>query len=265
VVDVYGSLLALRALGVEKVYVSPLAVGEGCVMTRHGELPNPAPGTSEILRGHQLSFEGGKHELTTPTGAAILTVVGTQAVPPPITAERIGYGAGTRETGQRPNLLRVFVGAVLEEAGTEEVCQVETVIDDMSPQLVEVFLKRAYQDGALEAWVTPVQMKRSRPGMALTALANPERLDAVIRAFLEETSTLGVRVSRLRRVRLDRRMVRLRTRFGTLSFKLAGTGAMQHAVPEFREVERLARRARVPTRLVLEEARGMWNRFKERR
>ena len=127
----------------------------------------------------------------------------------------------------------------------------------MSPQLVQAFLERAYRDGAFEAWTSAVAMKRNRPGIALTVLARADRLDAMARAFLEETGTLGVRVTRPERIVLARREIRVRTRWGPLTFKIAGTGPSFHAVPEWREIRRLADRAGVPARLVLEEARGL--------
>ncbi len=261
IVDIYGVLLALHQLGVERIYVSPVTVGTGTVTTQHGELPIPAPGTAELLRGQQVQFGSGRGELATPTGVAILAILGTPGLPPPVTVERIGYGAGATDGGPCPNLLRVFLGSNLVDLAdgmTEDICQIDAVVDDMSPQLIEAFLGRAYREGALEAWTAPVQMKRSRPGMALTALAEHGKLTQVVRAFLEETSTLGVRVTRPARIRLPRRIHRLRTRFGVLHFKVAGAGATLHAVPEYREVVRLAERAGVPARLVLEEARGLW-------
>jgi hypothetical protein len=144
-----------------------------------------------------------------------------------------------------------------DQAG-EEIRQVDAVVDDMSPQLVEAFLERVYRDGALEAWTAPVQMKRSRPGLAITALAPASGCDAVIRAFLEETGTLGVRVTSPRRVTLPRREVVRRTRWGAVRFKVAGAGASLHVIPEYRDVARLAARGGVPARLVLEELKGAW-------
>jgi hypothetical protein len=256
-VDVFGTLLALRRLGIDRLYASPVTVGGGRIRVAHGDLPVPAPATAELLRGQMVRLGIGQTELATPTGAALVAGLAEPGVPPPMRLERIGCGAGAREDADRPNFLRAFLGETEGPAAGDSVLQMEAVVDDMSPQLVQSFLDRAYRDGALEAWTSPVAMKGSRPGFALTLLAPTERLDAMARAFLEETGTLGVRVSRPERIMLPRRMVRVRTRWGPLSFKVAGNGPSFHAVPEWREVRRLAEQAGVPARLVLEEARGL--------
>jgi len=262
-VDVFGSLLALDRLEVERVFASPVTVGYGQVATAHGELPVPAPATAEILRGHTVRFGIGEGERATPTGAALVAVLAAGALPPAFRIERIGYGAGARDTPDRPNILRAFLGVVdgAEGGDGEDIRQLDAVVDDMSPQLVQAFLERVYREGAFEAWTSAVAMKRNRPGIALTVLAPANRLDAMVRAYLEETGTLGVRITHPERVRLARREVRVRTRWGPLTFKLAGEGPTFHAVPEWREVRRLAARRGVPARLVLEEARGLWARL----
>ncbi|MEK7475547.1 MAG: nickel pincer cofactor biosynthesis protein LarC [Candidatus Coatesbacteria bacterium] len=262
-VDVFGSLLVLHRLGVERVFASPVTVGSGRVGTAHGDLPVPAPATAELLRGRTVRFGLGRGELATPTGAALVAGLAEPGLPPPMLVDRIGCGAGARDPVDRPNILRAFLGTT-DAPGTapeEELRQLDAVVDDMSPQLVQAVLERVYRDGALEAWTTAVSMKRNRPGVALTVLAPADRLDAMVRAVLEETGTLGVRITRPERVRLVRREVRLGTRWGALTFKVAGEGASFHAIPEWREVRRLAARHGVPARLVLEEARGLWARL----
>jgi len=258
IVDVYGVLLALRELGSPEVFVSPVTVGTGRVHAAHGDLPVPAPGTAELLRGPAVRFGVGEGELATPTGAALVSGLARPGLPPPMVVERIGYGAGARDIPGRPNLLRAFLGEAVRSPEDGGIRQIEAVIDDMSPQLVEGFLERAYREGAVEAWTAAVAMKRQRPGIALTALAPADRADAVIRAFLEETGTLGVRVTRPDRVTLERREVTVKTRWGPARFKVAGSGAALHAIPEYRDVRRLAARAGLPARLVLEELKGLW-------
>jgi uncharacterized protein (TIGR00299 family) protein len=258
VVDVFGVMLALHELGSPQVYASPVTVGTGRIHVAHGELPVPAPGTAELLRGASVRFGVGEGELATPTGAALLAGIAGFEAPPPFTVTRVGYGAGAREIPGRPNLLRAILGEASVGEADGEIRQVEAVVDDMSPQLVEAFLDRAYRVGAVEAWTSPVQVKRSRPGVAITALAPPSACDAVIRAFLEETGTLGVRVSSPRRVTLDRRIVVRQTRWGAVRFKVAGRGASLHAIPEYRDVARLAARSGVPARLILDELKGGW-------
>jgi len=264
VVDVFGSLLALDYLGAKRVFASPVSVGGGRVRTAHGNLPVPAPATAELLRGRAIRLGTADGELATPTGAALVAGLAEPGTPPPMLVERIGCGAGARDSADMPNILRAFLGEVEGPAAGQDIRQLEAVVDDTSPQLVQAFLERAYRDGALEAWTSAVAMKSNRPGIALTVLAPADRLDAMVRTYLEETGTLGVRITAPERVRLARRTVRVRTRWGALSFKVAGRGPSFHAVPEWREVRRLAARARVPARLVLEEARGLWRKIGER-
>jgi pyridinium-3,5-bisthiocarboxylic acid mononucleotide nickel chelatase len=259
-VDVVGAVAGLDALGVERVHVSPLPLGGGTVETAHGRLPVPAPATAELLRGFPVYDNGVAAELVTPTGAAILTTLGTPARLPPMTLEQIGWGAGTREL-PIPNLLRVLVGQATagqaEEGGeVETLVSVETTIDDMSPQLYEPLVERLLAAGALDVYLTPVVMKRSRPGTVLTALARPELADRLAEVLFRETTTIGVRWSEVRRRRLPRELVRLPTAFGPVTFKLSTLGGrVVTATPEFEEVRRIADREGRPVREVLEAVR----------
>jgi len=274
VVDVFGTLAALELMGIERVHVTGLVTGSGSVMTAHGRLPVPAPGTAELLRGLTVRLGGGLGELLTPTGAAILSDIAEDVPPPGFKVERIGCGAGAKDYGALghgaadhgdagrnrepakavPNILRVFIGEAEVSPSTGCVVQLEAVIDDMNPQLVEPFLARVYGLGALEAWTAPVQMKRNRPAFSLTVLCEPGIAGEITRAFLEETTTLGVRMTRPERVVLPRRMAKVRTRWGPVRVKVAGSGRSLHVTPEFADVAALARRARIPARLVLDEA-----------
>jgi hypothetical protein len=258
-VDVVGAVAGLDALGVGRVHVSPLPIGGGTVQTAHGRLPVPAPATAELLRGFPVYDNGVAAELVTPTGAAILTTLGTPARLPAMTLERIGWGAGTRELPV-PNLLRVLVGetapAGAEPADVETLVSVETTIDDMSPQLYEPLLERLLAAGALDVYLTPVVMKRSRPGTVLTALAPPELADRLADVLFRETTTIGVRWSEVRRRRLPREMVRLATAFGPVTFKISTLGGRIVTVtPEFEEVRRIADADGRPVREVLEAVR----------
>lgn len=261
IVDIFGSLIALDRLGVDRVWVSPVTAGSGTVHAAHGELPVPAPGTAELLRGRTVRLGEGGGELVTPTGAALLSALAESGQPPELTMLRIGYGAGARDTAPRPNLLRAFLATVDGERTGHELRQLEALVDDASPQLVEAFQERAYREGALEAWTVAVQAKRSRPAAMMCALVEPERVEALLRVFFEETGSLGVRAFPVTRHALARRLVRVRTRWGPLTVKVAGRGATLHVIPEWREVKALAARRGIPARLILEEARGAWRRF----
>jgi len=258
-VDVVGSVAGLDALGVDRVYVSPLPIGGGTVETAHGRLPVPAPATAELLRGFPVYDNGVSAELVTPTGAAILTTLGTPGRLPAMTLERIGWGAGAREL-PIPNLLRVLVGqaapAGAEPGEVESLVTVETTIDDMSPQLYEPLVERLLAAGALDVYLTPVVMKRSRPGTVLTALAPPELAERLAEVLFRETTTIGVRWSEVQRRRLPRELVRLPTTLGTVTFKISRLGGRVVTVtPEFEEVRRIADAQSRPVREVLEAVR----------
>jgi len=258
IVDVTGAVAALRLLGVEAVHVSALPIGGGFVESAHGRMPIPGPGTVELLRNFPLVDTGVQMELVTPTGAAILTTLAAGAGRmPAMTVERVGYGAGTRDLPGAPNVLRVFVGETAGGAASETVAQVETTIDDMSPQLYEPLMERLFEAGALDVFLTPVIMKRSRPGTVLTALCAPERVGDLSRVLFEESSTIGLRWSEVSRARLEREMVTIPTAYGALPFKVSRLGGRVVTVtPEFADVVRLAREKSLPVREVLDQARA---------
>ena len=258
-VDVVGSVVGLEALAVDRVHVSPIPIGGGTVETAHGRLPVPAPATAELLRGFPVYDNGIASELVTPTGAAILTTLGAPGRLPAMTLERLGWGAGSRELPV-PNLLRVLVGeaATADPArgDVETLVSVETTIDDMSPQLYEPLVERLLAAGALDVYLSPVIMKRTRPGTVLTALAPPEVTDRLAEILFRETTTIGVRWSEVRRRRLPRKLVRLSTSLGPVSFKVSTLGGRAVTVtPEFEEVRRIADAAGLPVREALERVR----------
>jgi uncharacterized protein (TIGR00299 family) protein len=257
IVDVAGCAIALELLGAPAVSISALPVGGGFVNGPHGRIPVPAPGTAELLRGFPVVDTGVPVELVTPTGAAILTTLATSAGRmPAMTVEAVGYGAGTREL-ETPNVLRCFVGQAGGAPDRETIAQVETTIDDMSPQLYEPLVERLFEAGALDVFLTPVIMKRSRPGVVLTALCPPDGVEALTRVLFEESSTIGVRWAEWQRARLAREMVTLPTAHGPLPFKVSRLGDRVVTVtPEFADVVRVARAKGLPVREVLEQARA---------
>jgi uncharacterized protein (TIGR00299 family) protein len=259
-VDVVGAVAGLDALGIDRVHLSALPLGGGSVDTAHGRLPVPAPATAELLRGFPVYDNGVRAELVTPTGAAILTTLATPGPAPAITLDAIGWGAGTREL-VIPNLLRVLIGPAAAGVGsgaaeTETLVTVETTIDDMSPQLFEPLMERLLDAGALDVYLTPVIMKRSRPGVVLTALAAPEQAGELADVLFRETPTIGVRWSEARRRRLPRELVRRETPLGPVTFKVSRLhGRVVTVTPEFEEVRRIARERGLPVREALEQAR----------
>jgi uncharacterized protein (TIGR00299 family) protein len=258
IVDVTGGVIALDLLGVESVHVSALPIGGGFVEGPHGRMPVPGPGTAELLRGFPVVDTGVRAELVTPTGAAILTTLAAGAGRmPAMVVERIGYGAGTRDSSHTPNVLRCLVGEAAAGAGDESVMAVETTIDDMSPQLYEPLMDRLLEAGALDVFLTPVVMKRSRPGVVLTALCAPAAVQSLARLLFAESTTIGVRWSEWRRARLEREMVSLATAHGVVPFKVSRLdGRVVTVTPEFADVARIAREKSLPVREVLDQARA---------
>jgi len=258
IVDVTGGIIALDLAGVQAVHISALPIGGGLVGGPHGRIPVPGPGTAELLRGFPVVDTGVRAELVTPTGAAILTTLAASAGRmPPLTVEAVGYGAGTMDLPDTPNILRCFLGATTTAAaGDETVLQVETTIDDMSPQLYEPLIDRLFGAGALDVFLQPVIMKRGRPGIVVTALCAPDRVSDLSQTLFEESTTIGVRWSEWRRARLDREMIVLTTAYGAIPFKVSRLGGrIMTVTPEFADVARIAREKSLPAREVLEQAR----------
>jgi pyridinium-3,5-bisthiocarboxylic acid mononucleotide nickel chelatase len=233
-------------------------VGSGHVRTAHGLVPVPAPATALLLEDVPTVSEG-KGELTTPTGAAVLAAVVDRFGPaPPMRLRGQGFGAGTKDFTERANVLRVLVGEPLGEPlpeSADEVLLVETNIDDMNPQLVDPLFEALFAAGALDAWATPILMKRGRPALTVSALARPADHDALALAFFENSPTIGVRTAPYGRTVLARSQASVKTSYGPISVKLsAAAGRVLQATPEFEECRRLAGKAGVPVRLVLAEA-----------
>jgi hypothetical protein len=212
------------------------------------------------LRGAPTYSTGIQKELVTPTGAAIVSTLATRfGAMPPMTATAIGYGAGTAELAEQPNVLRLFLGeSVAREAGAdwdEIVTVVETNVDDMNPQLYGYFVERALDAGALDVFATPVQMKKNRPGQLVTILCEPAAVNHVVDLLFRETTTIGVRTYEARRRVLERQTVSVETPLGTVRMKVARlNGHVLNASPEFEDCQRLATERGVPLKQVLAEA-----------
>jgi pyridinium-3,5-bisthiocarboxylic acid mononucleotide nickel chelatase len=256
IVDVTGAVIALHLLGAKGVHVSALPLGGGFAEGPHGRMPVPGPGTAELLRGFPVVDTGVRFELVTPTGAAILTTLAAgSGRMPAMTVERIGYGAGTKDLPNTPNILRCFVGDTAEASTIETVAQLETTIDDMNPQLYEPLMDRLFEAGALDVFLTPVVMKRSRPGTVLTALCPRDKVPDLSRVLFEESSTIGVRWTEMSRTRLDREVMTIATDYGPLAFKVSRlTGRIVTVTPEFADVVRLAQAKSLSVREVLAQA-----------
>ncbi len=258
IVDVVGAVIGLWLLGIERVYASPVHVGRGTVECAHGTLPVPAPATQELLRGVPIYGRDVDAELVTPTGAAILTTLAEEfGAAPPMQVERVGYGAGSRDL-PLPNLLRVSIGTKTEEAeGYEEdvVAVIETNIDDMNPQLYEHVMEQLFDAGALDVFLTQIQMKHNRPGVQLSVLVAEEHIREALDVLFAETTTIGVRSQQMRRWKLRREQVSAETRYGRVSVKVARRGeAVLNVKPEYQDCRRIAEKCSVPLKEVYQAA-----------
>lgn len=256
IVDVVGACLALDGLGIERVLCSPIPTGSGTVTCEHGTLPVPAPGTAELLKGVPLAACDEPGELTTPTGAAILTTLADGYGPlPAFSIERIGYGAGRREGRTRPNLLRLMVGCSTSPEETDEITVLQANLDDLSPEMIGYTIERLLRAGALDAFCTPIYMKKNRPATMITVLCDPALRSALEAILFAETTTFGVRASVATRRKLARSHVEAMTPYGPIRLKVGRReGRIVTIAPEFEDCRNAAERAGVPLRDVMNAA-----------
>jgi uncharacterized protein (TIGR00299 family) protein len=204
-IDIVGTAAALHALGVTDVYSAPLPLGSGCVRSAHGMLPGPAPATLALLEGAAVAGTDLPGETVTPTAAALLRAAGTRYAPPPLmTLARTGYGAGTRQLADRPNVASVTLGIVAPTVGAEAVDVLETNLDDVTGETLGYVIARALAAGALDAWATPAVMKKGRPAHVLHVLTHPDSTQALQQLVFAETGTLGIRRAAVIRTVLNR-------------------------------------------------------------
>jgi uncharacterized protein (TIGR00299 family) protein len=254
--DVVGSSYLAECLGVGRVFCSPLNVGSGWVKTSHGTLPVPPPAVAELLKNAPVYSAWAEEELVTPTGAAILSSWAEAFRSfPEITYSRVGCGAGSRDFEGLPNILRVFCGDEREIRAEKKVCQIEANLDDSSPQVLAYFLEKALRLGALDAFLTPVTMKKGRLGAKLTLLADAATMDKLIEGVFRETSSIGVRFFPVERRILKRDIRKVRVSGETIGIKVATLGASEVNVqPEFADCLKAAAKIGLPVKRVLELA-----------
>jgi pyridinium-3,5-bisthiocarboxylic acid mononucleotide nickel chelatase len=256
IADVVGVVLALEQLAVAEIVVSPLPIGRGFVRSAHGILPLPAPATMELLRGIPIEGVDIDRELVTPTGAAIVAALGTEFGRfPSMTTMAVGYGAGTRDLAERPNVVRAVLGTRTETKPPAAVIVIETNLDDCSPELIPDAALAAATAGALDVWITPATMKKGRPGFVLHALARPDRQDAVAAAILRETSALGVRISHHERVELERSFFSVDVDGQSINIKVGSqNGAVINVAPEHDDCAAAAGKLSLPVKEVFARA-----------
>jgi len=248
IVDIVGTAVCLDLLGIDRVYSSPIRLGNGgSVKTDHGLLPTPTPATVEILREYPTVLTDIPEELTTPTGAGIVKALSRGM----LSMERlrlssIGYGAGTKEFGRLPNLLRVLVGDLAEPFDEDELLSVETNIDDMNPEIYPYLIDRLLATGAHDAYLVPVIMKKGRPGIMLSVLTARSKLEPVLGVMFSETTTLGVRIQPLERRKVKRASRTVGTSFGDVRAKVIQVDGTERLTPEYEECKRIAAEKNIP-------------------
>jgi hypothetical protein len=264
IVDVMGAVSGLRLLRVEELFASTLTLGSGTTEGSHGTLPVPAPATLEIVAsvGAPTAAHRGEEEreLLTPTGAAIITTL-ARFQRPTMKVKCVGYGAGSRDVPDWPNVLRLWLGTTVEEGG-RLMLLAETNIDDMSPEIVGYVQERLFASGAADVWLTPIQMKKGRPGVLLSVLCPLEAEDAIVSLLLRETSTLGVRLREVRRQEAERELLEFESSLGPAVVKVKRLpGEPPQAAPEYEVCRRLAEASGRPLtevyRIVQAEAQAL--------
>ena len=242
IVDVVGTVAGFHRLGVDEIIASPVNTGSGTVKAAHGALPVPGPATIELLAGFSCYAEGPPLELATPTGAALLTTLASSSgLMPPMVPQAVGYGAGQAEVAERPNALRIILGERDPLAAGETVVVLETHIDDCSPEVFDHLMNRCFAAGALDVGLTPIQMKKNRPAVALTAITPPEAAEAVTDVLFAETTTFGIRRTTTRRIVLDRELLTVETPWGPVAVKVGRrAGRLLQVAPEYEDCRRIA-------------------------
>ncbi len=256
IVDVVAACVALELLNVDRVLCSPIAVGSGQIECAHGTLPVPAPATARLLVGAATQQSPAAGEATTPTAAAVLTTLAEGYGPPPaMRIDAIGHGAGTRDGEAVPNILRVFLGDQRADATGETLVELAANIDDATGEMLGSAIERLLDAGCLDAWATPIVMKKSRPAWTLSALCAPADADEAQRLLFAETTTFGVRRHTCNRIALARRHETVETPYGPVRVKI-GTGGdgLRTVSPEFADCQAAARSHHVAVREVLAAA-----------
>jgi len=257
IIDIVGAAIGFELLGIDEFACSSLDVGAGNVKAAHGILPVPAPATAELLRGSPTYSSGIAKELVTPTGAAIATTLATKfGEMPPINLKSIGYGAGSADLAERPNVLRLLVGDAVgmekREHWDAPITVIEANLDDLNPQIYGYFVERALAAGALDVFSTPVQMKKNRPGILVTLMCESASVNKLIDLIFRETTTIGVRTHEVRRRTLEREIVPVETPLGEVRMKVSRMNdTMLNATPEYEDCRQIAAQKGVPLKQVI--------------
>jgi len=264
IMDIVGACIALEMIGVDRVYCSAIPLGSGTVQCEHGMLPVPAPATAQLLVSAKTCQAQLPGEVITPTGAAILTTLSEGYAPPPAMGlDAVGYGAGSREGDAIPNLLRVMIGSQDPDGQTDGVYEISANLDDCTGEVIGATIESLLSAGCLDAWATPIVMKRSRPAWMLSAMCKPGDVERAEQIILSETTTFGLRKRWFERTKLQRHFETVETPYGPVRMKIGRQGdETLRACPEFADCESAAKTHHVPVSEVLAAARYEYRRQK---
>lgn len=255
IIDAAGAVIGFKKLGIEKIYCSKLNVGSGFAEFSHGKWPVPAPAAAEILKGVPIYHDNANAELVTPTGAAIITALCSNfGEMPSIKVDKIGYGAGAKDLEQ-PNVLRVFLGEIdAQENGIINV--IEANIDNMNPEIYPYVIERLMENGALDAYLTNIIMKKGRPAIKLTVLAKINDTEKLCKTIFGETTTIGVRIHKAAKKMLDREAKTIKTKYGGLRVKISKLdNKTKNIMPEYEDCAKIAKDKKIPLKEVYEEVK----------
>jgi len=265
IIDITSAVIGIKKLGIEEIYSSALPLGKGFTECAHGIIPIPAPATLELLKNIPTYDGKMESEMVTPTGAAIIsTLAKSFGERPLMSIGAIGYGAGEREF-LIPNLLGINIGEKLEKEKNinhlylqDRVVLIETNLDDMNPEFYDYIMERLFSVKALEVFLTPLQMKKNRPGYQLNILCNEEDLQRALEVIFTETSTLGVRIGEVKRIKLERKVYNIETKFGKIRVKVGQIEKeVKNVAPEYEDCKKIAKECQIPLKMVYEEAKRM--------
>lgn len=259
-IDISSAIIGMHLLGIEKVYASPLPIFRGFVKTQHGRIPLPAPATAELLKGFPVYPVEQTDEIVTPTGALIITSLAEPVSQMPVmTINQIGYGAGNKDFPTHPNMLRVFLGNINPQSAIRnsksQIWILETNLDDVSPQIIGYVFDKLLKAGALDVWMLPIQMKKSRLGTLLKVLTEEKNIPKLEQIIFSETTTFGIRRYPVWRTVLDRRIQNVKTKYGIVRLKI-GTlnGKTMSISPEYEDCRKIAEARNMPLKQVYQKA-----------
>ncbi len=258
ILDVVGAVVGLKLLGIEEIYASALPLSRGLVKSEHGKYPVPGPATLELLKDYPVKQSEIEGELVTPTGAAIITTLAKFSPSFDFELKKVGYGAGTSDFKEIPNFLRVLIGESVHQFEEDEILVLETNLDNTQPELLGYLMEKLLLQGALEAFLTPVIMKKNRPGVVLTVLALRNNYQTLTDLIFKESFTTGVRIQSSFRKKLPRKIEEIQTKFGKAKVKVAGENNFLEILPEFEDCKILAERNKVPLKIIYEEVRKVY-------